>query len=68
LLSPRNTEAMISPEKYGSKELRSESSAASISALRLDAESVTVVYRRTDEEMPARREEVQHAKEEGVRF
>ena len=37
-------------------------------ALRLDAESVTVVYRRTDEEMPARREEVQHAKEEGVRF
>ncbi len=37
-------------------------------ALRLDAESVTVVYRRTEEEMPARLEEVHHAKEEGVRF
>ena len=37
-------------------------------ALRLDAESVTIVYRRTEEEMPARLEEVHHAKEEGVRF
>jgi glutamate synthase (NADPH/NADH) small chain len=37
-------------------------------ALRLHAESVTVVYRRTEEEMPARLEEVHHAKEEGVRF
>jgi glutamate synthase (NADPH/NADH) small chain len=37
-------------------------------ALRLNAESVTIVYRRTEEEMPARLEEVHHAKEEGVRF
>jgi glutamate synthase (NADPH/NADH) small chain len=37
-------------------------------ALRLDAESVTVAYRRTEEEMPARLEEAHHAKEEGVRF
>ncbi len=37
-------------------------------ALRLDAESVTIFYRRTEEEMPARLEEVHHAKEEGVRF
>jgi glutamate synthase (NADPH/NADH) small chain len=37
-------------------------------ALRLNAEIVTIVYRRTEEEMPARLEEVHHAKEEGVRF
>ncbi len=37
-------------------------------ALRLDAESVTVIYRRTEEEMPARLEEAHHAKEEGIRF
>jgi glutamate synthase (NADPH/NADH) small chain len=36
-------------------------------ALRLGAD-VTVVYRRTLEEMPARREEIHHAQEEGVRF
>lgn len=36
-------------------------------ALRLGAE-VTVVYRRGEEEMPARAEEIEHAKEEGVRF
>jgi glutamate synthase (NADPH) small chain len=38
------------------------------SALRLGAESVTVVYRRSQEELPARHEEVEHAKEEGVEF
>lgn len=37
-------------------------------ALRLGAETVTVVYRRTKKEMPARVEEVHHAEEEGVRF
>ncbi|MBQ5370844.1 MAG: bifunctional dihydroorotate dehydrogenase B NAD binding subunit/NADPH-dependent glutamate synthase, partial [Bacteroidaceae bacterium] len=37
-------------------------------ALRLGAESATIVYRRSEEEMPARLEEVHHAKEEGVRF
>ncbi len=36
-------------------------------ALRLGAESI-VVYRRSEEELPARREEVHHAKEEGVEF
>ena len=36
-------------------------------AKRLGAE-VTVVYRRSEEEMPARREEIHHAKEEGVAF
>ena len=29
---------------------------------------VTIVYRRTDEELPARREEIEHAKEEGIEF
>ncbi len=37
-------------------------------ALRLGAEKVYVVYRRTEVEMPARREEVLHAKEEGIEF
>lgn len=31
-------------------------------------DTVTVVYRRTETELPARREEVHHAKEEGIRF
>lgn len=37
------------------------------SALRLGAE-VTVIYRRTEREMPAIRDEVQEAREEGVKF
>lgn len=37
-------------------------------ALRLGAKEVSVVYRRSEAEMPARAEEVHHAKEEGVRF
>lgn len=37
-------------------------------ALRLGAESVTIVYRRTRNEVPARKEEVRHAEEEGVVF
>jgi glutamate synthase (NADPH/NADH) small chain len=37
-------------------------------ALRLGAETATIVYRRTEVEMPARIEEVHHAKEEGVQF
>ena len=37
------------------------------SARRLGAE-VTLVYRRSEKEMPARLEEVKHAKEEGIRF
>lgn len=41
---------------------------AARSALRLGAEEVHLVYRRTEKEMPARVEEVEHAKEEGVQF
>jgi glutamate synthase (NADPH) small chain len=37
-------------------------------ALRLGAEEAMIVYRRSEAEMPARREEVKHAAEEGVRF
>mgnify|MGYP003299727537 CR=1 FL=1 len=37
-------------------------------AKRLGAERVTIVYRRSEDEMPARLEEVKHAKEEGVEF
>ena len=37
-------------------------------ARRLGAERAMIVYRRSEEEMPARVEEVKHAKEEGVKF
>ena len=40
---------------------------AARTALRLGAET-TIVYRRTENELPARKEEVHHAKEEGIRF
>ncbi|MDD2912923.1 MAG: NADPH-dependent glutamate synthase [Candidatus Bipolaricaulis anaerobius] len=39
---------------------------AARTALRLGAERVMILYRRTEAEMPARVEEVHHAKEEGV--
>ncbi len=39
---------------------------AARAALRLGAESVRIVYRRTRDEMPARHEELEHAEEEGV--
>lgn len=41
---------------------------AARTALRLGAEKVYIVYRRSIEELPARAEEVEHAKEEGVEF
>ncbi len=41
---------------------------AARTAKRLGAEEVFLVYRRTEEEMPARKEEVHHAREEGVEF
>ena len=41
---------------------------AARTALRLGAKSVKIVYRRTEKELPARVEEVHHAKEEGVEF
>ncbi len=41
---------------------------AARTALRLGAEEVTIVYRRGLDELPARREEVEHAMEEGVQF
>lgn len=37
-------------------------------ALRIGAERAMIVYRRSEEEMPARLEEIHHAKEEGVEF
>ncbi len=41
---------------------------AARTALRLGAEKVYIVYRRSMEELPARKEEVEHAMEEGVEF
>lgn len=37
-------------------------------ALRLGAEKVYIIYRRGEEELPARLEEIEHAKEEGIEF
>lgn len=39
---------------------------AARTALRLQAEEVSIIYRRSREEMPAREEEIHHAEEEGV--
>ena len=41
---------------------------AARTALRLGAEHVYIVYRRSMDELPARREEVEHAQEEGIEF
>ncbi len=41
---------------------------AARTALRLGAETVYIVYRRSMDELPARREEVEHAEEEGIEF
>ena len=41
---------------------------AARTALRLGAETVYIVYRRSMEELPARKEEVEHAEEEGIVF
>ena len=41
---------------------------AARTALRLGADKVYIVYRRSMEELPARREEVEHAEEEGIDF
>ncbi len=37
-------------------------------SLRLGAEEVTIIYRRSRDEMPARNEEIENAEEEGVKF
>ena len=36
--------------------------------MRLGAESVSIVYRRSRDEMPAREEEISNAEEEGIHF
>ena len=41
---------------------------AARSAKRLGAENVYIVYRRGKEELPARKEEVEHAEQEGIKF
>ncbi|SNX53076.1 NADPH-dependent glutamate synthase [Thermoanaerobacterium sp. RBIITD] len=41
---------------------------AARSAIRMGAKEVTVVYRRSKDEMPARREEIEHAYAEGIKF
>ena len=41
---------------------------AARTALRLGAEEVSIIYRRSLDELPARREEVEHAMEEGISF
>ena len=41
---------------------------AARTALRLGAKKVSIVYRRSMEELPARKEEVEHAQEEGIEF
>lgn len=37
-------------------------------AVRMGADNVYIVYRRSEAELPARKEEIEHAKEEGIKF
>ncbi len=41
---------------------------AARSAKRMGADKVYIIYRRSEQEMPARNEEIHHAKEEGIEF
>ena len=41
---------------------------AARTARRMGAGNVTIIYRRSENEMPARREEIAHAREEGIEF
>lgn len=41
---------------------------AARSAKRLGAEKVYIIYRRSEQELPGRQEEIEHAKEEGIEF
>ncbi|MFW6022553.1 MAG: NADPH-dependent glutamate synthase [Halanaerobiaceae bacterium] len=41
---------------------------AARTALRLGANEVSIVYRRSEDELPARNEEIEHAREEGIKF
>jgi len=41
---------------------------AARTALRMGADDVSIVYRRSEQEMPARREEIEHAVEEGIKL
>lgn len=41
---------------------------AARTALRMGAKEVAIVYRRSEKELPARLEEIHHAKEEGIQF
>lgn len=41
---------------------------AARTALRIGFKEVSIVYRRSEEELPARKAEIEHAKEEGVKF
>ena len=62
----------LTPVKIGKKVASSAAGNVAMDAarvsLRLGAEEVTIVYRRSEEEMPAREEEIERAKEEGVQF
>ncbi len=68
----RNVNLALAPGMHGKKVVVIGGGNVAIdaarSALRLSAEEVTVVYRRDEASMPAYREEIEHAKEEGVQF
>ena len=67
-----NSETSITPLKVGSKVAviggGNVAMDAARTALRVGFETVYIVYRRTEAELPARLEEIRHAKEEGVIF
>ena len=60
--------ATDTPIKIGKHVIGNSAMDAARSAMRLGPDSVTVAYRRSAAEMPARAAEVEHAQEEGVQF
>ena len=66
------TENCITPLKVGKKVAviggGNVAMDAARTAIRVGFEEVSIVYRRTEKELPARLEEIRHAKEEGINF
>ena len=62
------TAVRLSLTEYQERSVSQTTMDVAETAARLGFREVTVVYRRSEEDMPARREEIESAREEGVRF
>jgi len=65
---PDSTTPIMKPKKVAVVGGGNVAMDAARCAKRIGADEVTIVYRRTEKELPARLEEIHHAKEEGINF